>query len=178
LDYASKLYSDNGHFVQVGDVNVDLANEDPVNGSLAGHVLVTLQLIPVDCKVYNMTPQRLLKLAKSILTTLVAIHEAGFVHRDVRQDNIVETQSGFCLIDWELAGRDGEQVFWSGPSLPLDVDLRKRPFVFTDDLWQLGVTLSRLAMPTKPLTVYIEGILHGGFATAAAALDALPEMQS
>jgi serine/threonine protein kinase len=98
LDYASKLYSDNGHFVQVGDVNVDLANEDPVNGSLAGHVLVTLQLIPVGCKVYNMTPQRLLKLAKSILTTLVAIHEAGFVHRDVRQDNIFETQSGFCLI--------------------------------------------------------------------------------
>jgi len=50
--------------------------------------------------------------------------------------------------------------------------------VFPDDLWQLGVTLSRLAMPTKPLTVYIEGILHGGFATAAAAVDALPEMQS
>jgi len=81
-------------------------------------------------------------------------------------------------LDWELAGRDGEQVFWSGPSLPSDVDLRKRPFVFPDDLWQLGVTLSRLAMPTKPLTVYIEGILHGGFATAAAAVDALPEMQS
>ena len=177
LDYTLKLNSDDGHFMQVDNANVDLTNESPVNGSPAGHVMVTLQLIPVGCKVYNITPQRLLKLAKCILTTLVAIHATGFVHRDVRQDNIVETQSGFCLIDWELAGSEGELVFWKGQSLPSDVTLKKRPFVFADDLWQLGMTLSGLAMPTKPLTVYIEGLLHGDFDTAAAALDALPDIR-
>ena len=164
--------------MQIGVYNVDLAKEDPVNGSLTGHVTVTLQLIPVGCKVYNMTLQRLLTLTKCMLTTLAVIHKEGFVHRDLREDNIVETQSGFCLIDWELAGRNGELVFWSGPSLPSDADLRNRPFVFTDDLWQLGMTLSRLAMLTDSLMVYVDGLLHGGFATAEATLEALQELQS
>ncbi len=47
--------------------------------------------------------------------------------------------------------------------------------MFADDLWQLGMTLSRPAMATKPLKLYIEGLSHGDFATAAAALDALPD---
>jgi len=164
--------------VQVGTHNVDLAKEEPMNGSLTGHVTVTLQLIPVGCKVHNMTLQRLLNLTKCMLTTLAVIHKEGFVHRDLREENIVETQSGFCLIDWELAGRNGELVFWNGPSLPSDVRLRNRPFVFTDDLWQLGMTLSRLAMFTHSLPVYVDGLLHGGFDTAEAALEALQELQS
>lgn len=84
-----------------------------------------------------------------MLTTLIAIHEAGFVHRDLRQDNMIETQSGFCLIDWELAGRNAEMVFWNGKSLPSEVNLRHRPYVFTDDLWQLGMTWSRITTPTS-----------------------------
>jgi len=66
-------------------------------------------------------------------------------------------------------------VFWKGQSLPSDVSSKRRPFVFADDLWQLGMTLSRPAMATKPLKLYIEGLSHGDFATAAAALDALPD---
>lgn len=128
---------------------MDLAKDDSVAGSSAGYVTVTLQLIPVGCQVYNMTPQRVLKLAECMLTTLIAIHEAGFVHRDLRQDNMIETQSGFCLIDWELAGRNAEMVFWNGKSLPSEVNLRHRPYVFTDDLWQLGMTLSRITTPTS-----------------------------
>lgn len=61
--------------------------------------------------------------------------------------------------------------------ISVDVDLRNRPFVFTDDLWQLGMTLSRLAMLTDSLMVYVDGLLHGVFATAEAALDALQELQ-
>ena len=112
-------------------------------------VTVTLQLFPVGCQVYNMTLQRVLKLIECMLTTLVAIHEADFVHRDLRVDNIIETQSGFCLIDWELAGRNAEMVFWSGPSFPSEVSLRHRPYVFTDDLWQLGKTLTRIYYPLR-----------------------------
>ena len=107
--------------MQVDTHNVDLGKEEPMNGSLPDLVTVTLQLIPVSCKVHNMTLQRLLNLTKCMLTTLAVIHKEGFVHRDLREDNIVETQSGFCLIDWELAGRNGELVFWSGPSLPSDI---------------------------------------------------------
>lgn len=77
--------------VQVGIHNVDLAKEEPVNGSLPEHVTLTLQVIPVGCKVYNMTLLRLLKLTKCMLTTLAVIHKEGFVHRDLQEDNIVET---------------------------------------------------------------------------------------
>ena len=163
--------------MQVDTHNVDLGKEEPMNGSLPDLVTVTLQLIPVSCKVHNMTLQRLLNLTKCMLTTLAVIHKEGFVHRDLREDNIVETQSGFCLIDWELAGRNGELVFWNRSSLPLDVRLRNRPFVFTDDLWQLGMTLSRLAISRSLPMVYIDGLVHGGFETAEAALEALQDLQ-
>lgn len=164
--------------VQVEAVNVDLAREDPVAGSATDCVMVTLHLILVGCQVYNMTPQRVLQLVECMLTTLIAIHEAGFVHRDVREDNIIEAQSGFCLIDWELAGRNDEIVFWTGPSLPSDVKLKQGPFVYQDDLWQLGVTLSRIATSTGPLLVYVRTLMDGGFATARAALSTLQELKS
>ena len=169
---------DSINVVQVGTGNVDLAREDPVAGSSTDCVIVTLHLIPVGCQVYNMTPQRVLKLIECMLTTLIAIHEAGFVHRDLREDNIIETQSGFCLIDWELAGRNDQKVFWTGPSLPSDVSLKHRPFVFTDDLWQLGKTLSRITTPIGPLEVYVEALMDGRFATATAALSAFRELES
>ena len=139
---------------------------------------MTLQLFPVGCQVYNMTLQRVLKLTECMLSTLVAIHEADFVHRDLRVDNIIETQSGFCLIDWELAGRNAEMVFWSGPSLPSDVNLRHRPYVFTDDLWQLGKTLTRISTPRGSLKVYVDALVDGGFPSATAALSELRELIS
>ena len=89
---------------------------------------------------------------------------------------MIETQSGFCLIDWELARRNAEMVFWNGKSLPSEVNLRHRPYVFTDDLWQLGMTLSRITTPTGSLVVFVDALLHGGFATARAALQALWEL--
>ena len=162
--------------VQVEDCNVDLAKEDPVRGSLSDYVSVTLHLIPVGCKGYNMTLPRWLKLAKCMLITLATIHKEGFVHRDLREDNIIETQSGFCLIDWELAGRNGEVVFWSGASLPSDVNVRIRPFVFADDLWQLGMTLTRLTWFKDTPQVFVDGLLHGVFVTAEADLKALQEL--
>ena len=88
-------------------------------------------------------------------------------------DNIIETQSGFCLIDWELAGKNAEMVFWSGPSLPPDVNLRHRPYVFTDDLWQLGKTLARITTPRGSLKVYVDALMDGSFPTATAALSDL-----
>ena len=49
--------------------------------------------------------------------------------------------------------------------------------MFTDDLWQLGMTLSRLAISRSLPMVYIDGLVHGGFATAEAALEALQKLQ-
>ena len=163
-------------FVQVGQFNVDLAKDDPVKGSSADHTVVALQLIPVGCKFYNMTLQRLLRLIKCILATLIAIHEAGFVHRDVHESNMIETGSGFCLIDSELAGKIDEFVFWRSARLPQDVDLKVRPFVYADDLWQLGNCILRLAVLTPPLRAFVERLLCGRSGTAQAAFEALQEL--
>ena len=40
----------------------------------------------------------LLQLINCKLTTLTAIHQAGFVHCDVQEDDMVEIVSGFCLL--------------------------------------------------------------------------------
>lgn len=120
-----------------------------------------------------MTLLRLLQLIKRILATLIAFHRAGYVHRDVQEDNMVETLCSFCLIDWELAGPNGEFVFWSGKSLPPDVNAKLRPFVHTDDLWQLGKTISRLAFLTPLLCSFAESLLCGGVRSAQAAFAAM-----
>lgn len=89
---------------------------------------------------------------------------------------MVETQSGFCLIDWKLAGRNNEIVFWEGQSLPEDVNLKTRPFVYIDDLRQLGQTIKHLAVPTPELDAFVDGLLSGHIESAQAALVALQEL--
>ena len=89
---------------------------------------------------------------------------------------MVETPSGFCLIGWELAGTNGEIVFWSGKNLPQDVDAKVSPFVYTDDLWQLGKTISRLAVLDPPLCAFMDGLLCGRLGSAQAALVALQKL--
>ena len=46
--------------------------------------------------------------------TLVRIHEAGFVHGDVKLDNAIAVDGGVCLIDFELSARIGAPMSPAG----------------------------------------------------------------
>ena len=66
---------------------------------------VKLRLEPVGALVRITGTAQMRSLVSCLLTTLKHIHEYGFVHRDVRLDNVVRATNGWLLIDWELAGR-------------------------------------------------------------------------
>ena len=107
---------------------------------------VVLKLKPVGAtwRIENLA--MLQNLCWSILTTLKVVHSLGYVHRDIRIDNIVLAPSGFFLIDWEVAAPTGSLVFWDAcqGSLP-DGVLKNSPWLPWMDLWQLGRLISGLA---------------------------------
>ncbi|KAL0023742.1 hypothetical protein WJX77_000108 [Trebouxia sp. C0004] len=55
-----------------------------------GMCLVHLRLQPVGARISFQSSQQLRNLVNSLLATLAPVHAAGFVHRDIRLDNIVE----------------------------------------------------------------------------------------
>eukprot|EP00611_Tribonema_gayanum_P023654 TRINITY_DN5017_c0_g1_i1.p1 TRINITY_DN5017_c0_g1~~TRINITY_DN5017_c0_g1_i1.p1 ORF type:complete len:591 (+),score=71.53 TRINITY_DN5017_c0_g1_i1:38-1810(+) len=73
---------------------------------------VELELTPVGAGWYLENEAALWHLCHDVLTALSAVHEEGFVHRDVRSANILYDTSGYFLIDWEVAGCIGDRVFW------------------------------------------------------------------
>ena len=75
---------------------------------------VRLRLEPVGAVVCMTDAAQLHSMVFSLLSTLMYIHGYGFVHRDIRLDNFLKVTDGWLLIDWELAGRADQMVWWKG----------------------------------------------------------------
>ena len=90
---------------------------------------VKLRLQPVGALVRITGTAQLRSLVFCLLTTLRHIHEYGFVHRNVRLDNVIRATNGWLWIDWELAGRTNQFVWWEGKLLPHGV--KYRPELYT-----------------------------------------------
>lgn len=112
---------------------------------------VVLKLRPVGAtwRIENLATLK--NLCLNILTTLKVVHSLGYVHRDIRTDNIVFAPSGFVLIDWEVAAPTGSLVFWDAcqGSHP-DGVLKGSPWMPWMDLWQLGRLISGLTGRLSP----------------------------
>ncbi|CAL8466510.1 g6046 [Coccomyxa elongata] len=89
----------------------------------------------------------------SLLSTLRPLHEAGYVHRDIRMDNIVKYFQQWLLIDWELAGRVDQLVWWEGKLLPEPVRLHQHPYTIQTDLWQVGKLILSQQVFASPAAV-------------------------
>jgi serine/threonine protein kinase len=137
---------------------------------------IDLRLVPVAARweVRNLNDVR--QLCSNMLHALHAVHHAGFVHRDVREENILLTSAGFVLADWELAGKIGDAVFWQPNSdhVPPDV-LSGTNWQTWMDLWQLGRVLHAqpLARNNPAGGVFVTSLLDGRFPSAEAALRGL-----
>ncbi len=107
---------------------------------------VRLRLEPVGAVVRINDAAQLHSLILSLLTTLRHNHEHDFVHRDIHLDNVVEVMDGWLLIDWELAGRANQIVWWEGKVLPDLVKHRLQPYTCKTDLWQLGMLIRTTAV--------------------------------
>ncbi|KAG5175349.1 hypothetical protein JKP88DRAFT_265861 [Tribonema minus] len=106
---------------------------------------VRLQLEPVAVRWVVHTAKDLQSMCADVLQALCAVHDRGFVHRDVRQDNILLADTGYVLIDWELAARVGDTVFWDPKPEHVPPTVRRdtswQPWM---DVWQLGRVIHAL----------------------------------
>ena len=113
---------------------------------------------------------QLRSLVSSLLTTLKHIHESDFVHRDICLDNVVRATNGWLLIDWALAGRTNQIVWWEGKLLPEGVKHKLEPYTCKTVLWQLGMLVKTAAVSADVAIIsFADHLLAGGFATAAIA---------
>ncbi|MCM3630377.1 protein kinase [Paenibacillus glycanilyticus] len=98
------------------------------------------QAILLEGRTY--TEQEALRTVQALLSPLKHLHEAGYVHRDVRIPNVVVNQEGIYLIDLGLACLIGEYSREEEPSGFADswgpVKFRMRQPDQTSDLYGLG----------------------------------------
>ena len=134
-----------------------------------GMCLVHLRLQPVGARISFQSSQQLRNLVNSLLATLAPVHAASFVHRDIRLDNIVKGPKGWVLLDWELAGRQHQPVWWTGQILPPAVMSGNEPYTCKTDLWQIGQLVLTHAISSAGSAAYAHQLMSGHVMSAAVA---------
>lgn len=130
---------------------------------------VHLRLHPVGARISVRSNQQLCSLVNSLLAALAPVHAAGFVHRDIRLDNVVKGPNGWVLLDWELAGRENQYVWWTGQILPPAVRAGHEWYTCKTDLWQIGQLVLTHAIPSVGSVVYAHQLMSGHATSAALA---------
>lgn len=131
---------------------------------------VELELEPVGASFIIQDDNELQSLVASLLSTLRLLHAAGYVHRDIRMDNIVKYFERWLLIDWEVAGRVDQEVWWEGKLLPDPVRLRQHPYTVQTDLWQVGMLImSQESVASPAAKQYAQQLVSGAIESAAQA---------
>lgn len=157
--------------VQVNDVKMTMKHPmDIINQQTRNSVsFVQLRLQPVGARISFKSNHQLRELVNSLLATLAPVHAAGFVHRDIRLDNIVKGPNGWVLLDWELAGRQGQHVWWTGKMLPPAVKSGSELYTCKTDLWQVGQLVLTHAITSAGSTIYAQQLMSGDATSAAMA---------
>lgn len=91
-------------------------------------------------------PEDALELARQVVSGLVHLHEAGVFHCDIKPRNLLWTERGAKIIDFNVAvfGASGDRGGGSRRYLPPDFDLEAVPTpsdLADRDLYALGITL-------------------------------------
>lgn len=139
-----------------------------LRGKAARHV--ELELEPVGACFNIHDDYQLRSLVASLLSTLRRLHAAGYVHRNIRIDNIVKYFGQWLLIDWELAGRVDQVLWWEGKLLPDPVRFHQHPYTAQTDLWQAGKLIMSQAVYASPAALqFAQQLVVGDFQSAAKA---------
>ena len=154
--------------LQLGPHIINLRQQPLMLPPLDGPPLVKLSMAPVGARFHIKTAAQLCGLAISLLETAAALHQKGFVHREIREDNVVHHNENWILIDWELAGPVGATVWWSAREQPPGIQMGSQ-WPIAADLWQIGRIIQRHAELDPRFPPVAQGLLSGVFRTAAEA---------
>ena len=107
---------------------------------------------------------RIVTLVEDVARGLKELHAMGFIHEDIKPENLVYSQeAGYRIIDFDMASRAGSggrcNLRTRGTMLYLAPEKRLRlPFsCFASDVWSLGMTAASL-LDNDTLDVCIDGI--------------------
>ena len=101
----------------------------------------------LPCSVSGFSAQfRVFKVFPQLLAALAHLHQKGFVHHDVKPENLIVERDGTTrLIDFDLAGPVGEKVaegFWVGtPAFVAPEQVEGAPSSCAADVYSAGVVL-------------------------------------
>lgn len=89
---------------------------------------------------------RVTKVFPQLLAALAHLHGKGFVHRDVKPENLIVERDGTArLVDFDLAGPVGEKLspeFWVGtPAFVAPEQIEGAPSSFASDIYSAGLVL-------------------------------------
>ncbi|KAK9830079.1 hypothetical protein WJX72_009646 [[Myrmecia] bisecta] len=100
-----------------------------------------------------------------------AVALSGFVHRDIRLENVVQLFDEWILIDWELAGRADQRVWWHGKVLPEPVRNGHAPYTVQTELWQVGRLIQMQLVASDGARQFAQRLVAGDYVSAARAAE-------
>ena len=107
---------------------------------------------------------RIVTLVEDVAKGLKELHAMGFIHEDIKPENLVYSQeAGYRIIDFDLASRADSRGFCEGTTagtlLYLAPEKRSRPAFscFASDVWSLALTVASL-VSRDVLDVCVNGV--------------------
>jgi len=98
--------------------------------------------------------EKLLKALKSVVAALRDLHSCGFVHRDIRWNNILLDCENYLLTDFECAGKIGEElpeILRTHSNIPFPDMIKKENVAYTTqvDLYLVGKLIEHIQNEIK-----------------------------
>lgn len=117
----------------------------PSSDPRVGRNTLAVDLEPVGfCGRVPTTAAECKKAGRSVLTALAWLHENGFVHRDIREVNIMLAGGEWFLIDLEWANYENLPMEGYNPTLcPPERSTQGFVWATSADMWQFGKLLER-----------------------------------
>ena len=101
--------------------------------------------------VEDLSPTERVKALPLLASSVAQLHDAGFVHRDLKLCHALQTAGRVCLIDFELAARIGEtNVPLGGTQGYFPPDGDDEPVNPTSDVYALGVCVAHAMLNYDP----------------------------
>eukprot|EP00013_Stygamoeba_regulata_P002142 CAMPEP_0177638160 /NCGR_PEP_ID=MMETSP0447-20121125/5343_1 /TAXON_ID=0 /ORGANISM="Stygamoeba regulata, Strain BSH-02190019" /LENGTH=1090 /DNA_ID=CAMNT_0019140109 /DNA_START=389 /DNA_END=3662 /DNA_ORIENTATION=- len=103
----------------------------------------------------SFTSEELAALSDAILNGLAYLHENGFVHRDIKGQNVLMNMSGAAkLTDFGVSSQLGDaehcQTLTGTPAFLSPEIVLGHPYTFPTDIWSFGITLIQMADSEPP----------------------------